>query len=470
MLHRHRHRHGRSQSPSLSLRAAVKDKGKIKDNHKKEKTIRTESKRSGYRLGIFPYLFRADTNSTRTNMSSSTSTSTSISTSTPDSRAAQQLTIRENAANSTRPPTAFTADSKLNATAQVWNKDLNSSTTDKSKAILTDSKSSANSTNILKERPELAKSTPFNATNIKSAKAVKVTNTVNDKKDVKAEVQVSWQDKYWNRFTKKPSTSSASASPKPVTSTSSRGGSSASSSSSSSNSKTSPLASSVSQQQVNNRNRTSSSSSNNKKELISTPLVPGKKPSDVLTVEDLESFLMTNGFVKRSELEASQQAMSSAGGAGTGKSKGSANAQTFKPDGTSGSGSVALPQPSVLSYNDLKWGTAVSAGFLGMLVGLSILPNLWFMGTLAGFLYGWDVGKKIPETGTPSNALNNLIVNLGRNLAKTFLTVYDAANAVFFMYKTGELSYAYYKRFSVLDDKFKINAKIDAWNSRFQGK
>jgi hypothetical protein len=49
--------------------------------------------------------------------------------------------------------------------------------------------------------------------------------------------------------------------------------------------------------------------------------------------------------------------------------------------------------------------------------------------------------EKIPDgaPGTPTNALNNLIVNLGRNLAD-FLAVYDAANAMFFMYKTGELS------------------------------
>jgi hypothetical protein len=412
---------------SQSLRAVVKDKTK---DSKKEKAS-TESKRSGYRLGLFPYLYRFDKSKTR-----------KMSSSTPDVTT-QQLTIGENATNSTTSPPAST-DTPINVTAQAG-KDVN---TKESKADLIDKPS--NSTNILGDRPELAKSTSSNATNA-NAKANNAVNTIttSDSKDAKAEAEISWQDKYMNLFykTEKPSTS-ASASPKQVNS--SRG----------SGSKT-PLASVVSQKQV---NRTLS---NKESKEPTSPLVPGKKPSDVLTVEDLESFLLTNGFVKRSELEASQKAMSSANalsGAGAGKSRGS-TAPTFKTDGSSGSG-VALPQPSVLGYKDLKWGTAVSAGFLGMLVGLSILPNLWFMGTLAGFLYGWDVGKKIPD-GSPSNALNNLIVNLGRNLAKSFLAVYDATNAIFFMYKTGELSYAYYKRFSVLDDKFKINAKIDAWNSRF---
>jgi hypothetical protein len=466
MLQRQRNR----LSQSLSLGAVVKDKGITKDD-KNGKTS-TESKRSGgYRLGIFPYLNRFDQNNNTRKMSTTSSTNTfDTMTAQTQTQTQQQFTIGQNDTNSAATPSAV--DTTLNATAQAG-KDLNTTESKAADAGLSFLDKSSNSTNTLGERPELIKATSSNATKAKanatSANAVITAATsITDSKDVKAEAEVSWQDKYFNGFRKqntvftskekpktekprtgKPSTS-ASASPKQVNS--SRG-----------NSKTAPLASSVSPKQV---NRTLSSS----KEPISS-LVPGKKPSDVLTVEDLESFLMTNGFVKRSELEASQKAMSSANAlagtsGGAGKSRGSA-APTFKTDGSSGSG-VALPQPSVLSYKDLKWGTAVSAGFLGMLVGLSILPNLWFMGTLAGFLYGWDIGKKIPDAdGSPSNALNNLIVNLGRNLAKGFLTVYDAAQAIFFMYKTGELSYAYYKRFSVLDDKFKINAKIDAWNSRF---
>jgi hypothetical protein len=428
---------------SQSLGAVVKDK--TKDSSKEGKTA-TESRRLGYRLGIFPYLYRADQNNITSKMSFSDA-------STPDTVMAPtqtQLTIGERATNSATTTPATSADTMINATAQAG-EDLNTTESKTDDAGLSLMDKSFNSANIVVERPELAKSTSSNAT---KANVVNTATTSRDSKDIKAEAKLSWRDKYLNRFGYPKAvvrSKDASASPEEVNGR--RG-----------KSKTSPLVFSVSQKQV---NRTLSSSSSKESKETTSPLVPGKKSTDVLTVEDLESFLMTNGFVKRSELEASQKAMSSANAlADAARSRGSAAAaQTFKTDGSSGSG-VALPQLSVLSYKDMKWGTAVSAGFLGMLVGLSILPNLWFMGTLAGFLYGWDVGKKIPD-GSPSNALNNLIVNLGRNLAKGFLTVYDATNAIFFMYKTGELSYAYYKRFSVLDDKFKINSKIDAWNARF---
>jgi hypothetical protein len=428
---------------SQSLGAVVKDK--TKDSSKEGKTA-TESRRLGYRLGIFPYLYRADQNNITSKMSFSDA-------STPDTVMAPtqtQLTIGERATNSATTTPATSADTMINATAQAG-EDLNTKKSKTDDAGLSLMDKSFNSANIVVERPELAKSTSSNAT---KANVVNTATTSRDSKDIKAEAKLSWRDKYLNRFGYPKAvvrSKDASASPEEVNGRRGR-------------SKTSPLVFSVSQKQV---NRTLSSSSSKESKETTSPLVPGKKSTDVLTVEDLESFLMTNGFVKRSELEASQKAMSSANAlADAARSRGSAAAaQTFKTDGSSGSG-VALPQLSVLSYKDMKWGTAVSAGFLGMLVGLSILPNLWFMGTLAGFLYGWDVGKKIPD-GSPSNALNNLIVNLGRNLAKGFLTVYDATNAIFFMYKTGELSYAYYKRFSVLDDKFKINSKIDAWNARF---
>jgi hypothetical protein len=488
---------------SQSLGAVVKDKDKTKENNsninsKKAKTSSTKSKRSGgYRLslGIFPFLNRFDRNSKTKKTSTSTSTPDTMTTPIPTQQQQQLVTIGENATNSTATTTyAASTDAMINAMAQAG-KDLylNLNTTEsksKSKAAadaglsLTDK--SSKSTNVVGERPELAKSTSSNATKAKASKSNAVntstniaTSSISDSKDVKVEAEISWQDKYWNhRWFGYPKAAVVTSKEKPKTTTEKKPSTSASTfpkqvKSSRGNSMTTPLASSVVSPKQVDRTVGSSSSSKESKEPSSS-LLPEKKQSDVLTVQDLESFLLTNGFVKRSELEASQKAMSSANalaagtsvGGGGGKSRGSVAAPTFKTDGSSGSTGVALPQPSVLGYKDLKWGTAASAGFLGMLVGLSILPNLWFMGTLAGFLYGWDVGKKIPD-GSPSNALNNLIVTLGRNLAKGFLAVYDAANAIFFMYKTGELSYAYYKRFSVLDDKFKINSKIDAWNARF---
>jgi hypothetical protein len=432
-IHTSTHRHCLSrQSPllslSLSLRAGVKDKSKTKD---KDKT------KSGYRLGVVPYLYRVDKSNTGKTRNKVTPNPTTLSKSSSSSTS----TIGENA-------TINSTTTTLNATAQAGKEGM---LTEQS----FDFSNSTASTSMV-ERPELTTSTssPFNATN----------TTSDSSKDVKAEAEISWQNKYWNPFrnpkavvkTEKPSTSASSVSPKQVNSSSSiiRGSSKA------------LLTSSVSPKQG---NKTRSDKEISKE--VTPSLLAGKKPTDVLTVEELESFLMTNGFVKRTEMEASQKAMSASANAalagGVGKSKGGSAAPTFKTDGTAGSSGVALPQPSVLSYRNLKWGTAVSAGFLGMLVGLSILPNLWFMGTLIGFLYGWEIGKKIPDGSPNSNALNNILVNLGRNLAKSCLTVYDATNAIFFMYKTGELSYAYYKQFSVLDDRFKIQSKMDAWNARF---
>lgn len=38
---------------------------------------------------------------------------------------------------------------------------------------------------------------------------------------------------------------------------------------------------------------------------------------------------------------------------------------------------------------------------------------------------------------------------------------------LFFMYKTGQLSYDMYKRYALLDERFRIQDKIDAWNAVF---
>ena len=35
------------------------------------------------------------------------------------------------------------------------------------------------------------------------------------------------------------------------------------------------------------------------------------------------------------------------------------------------------------------------------------------------------------------------------------------------MYKTGQLSYEYYKHYSALDNRFAIQQKVDSWNARF---
>jgi len=36
------------------------------------------------------------------------------------------------------------------------------------------------------------------------------------------------------------------------------------------------------------------------------------------------------------------------------------------------------------------------------------------------------------------------------------------------MYKTGQLSYAYFKQYERLDQRFRVQEKMDAWNTKFQ--
>ena len=223
---------------------------------------------------------------------------------------------------------------------------------------------------------------------------------------------------------------------------------------------------SVSKRQGNNVT-SSSLSSSTKDALPQTLNLTERKPTDVLTVQDLQSILAAGEFVRRSELEMPPAALENIlDGVGKPVSPRPTTAIATRPTKTASG--VAFPQPSVLRYEDVRWGAAVSAGFLGMLLGLSVSPALWLMGSLAGGFYGWETAKRLSLADqAPLNALNNLIIRMGRKLAKSVLLFYDAVNAIFFMYKTGQLSMEYYKRYAVLDKRFEIQTKVDAWNARF---
>ena len=58
---------------------------------------------------------------------------------------------------------------------------------------------------------------------------------------------------------------------------------------------------------------------------------------------------------------------------------------------TSSSEQVAFPQPSILSELDIQRGTAAAGGLLGMLIGTTILPNLWLAGMTFGFYFGYEM-------------------------------------------------------------------------------
>lgn len=187
---------------------------------------------------------------------------------------------------------------------------------------------------------------------------------------------------------------------------------------------------------------------------IADSILANKNPNDVLTVADLEAILQDRGYVRESQQQPTQR----------GSSKGKTTSSTRK------SSSVAFPQQSVLSYKDLTVGSTVAAGFLGMLLGITIFPNLWLIGMVLGSLYGYEISKDY-QTKPPTFPLARLIVGMGRKLAKVYLKCYDTMYGIWFMYKTGQLSYEYYKRYSKLDDRFGLSEKMDAWNARFiQGK
>lgn len=177
-------------------------------------------------------------------------------------------------------------------------------------------------------------------------------------------------------------------------------------------------------------------------------LLSNKRGDELLTVADLEEILSAGGYVRESDL----------------LSGGSPSNHNVR---LKNSGSVAIPQVSVLSYRGLTIGSTVASGLLGMILSITILPNLWLVGILLGSLYGYQVSKDYKDKPPTTDVFSRIVVGMGRRLAKAYLVVYDFFHGIWFMYKTGQLSYEYYKQYSKLDDRFGIGEKIDAWNARF---
>lgn len=221
------------------------------------------------------------------------------------------------------------------------------------------------------------------------------------------------------------------------------------------------------------------------------------KPDDALTVADLQAILWDNRHrwlqqqqfydSKPGTTENSWSANPGALGRGS-RSTAPATAanrvrgqQQMSPNPTShrgGRGGVAFPQPHTLSSRYVQWGCTTFASMIGTLLAVSVMPNLWLMGAMAGAGVGYDTAQRrhfIKAKGKINdedmNAAQLFILSTGRYLARLFLKAWDACSALFFMYKTGQLSYEYYKQYSALDQRFAIQKKVDAWNARFvQGK
>jgi hypothetical protein len=210
-----------------------------------------------------------------------------------------------------------------------------------------------------------------------------------------------------------------------------------------------------------------------------------KKATDPLTLHDLENILLTKRFVREADLQYHLTSQPPSilpsrigGGGASGRSATSQKSGTAADSSSSSAGKrIAFPQPALLNDRTFQWSCTIASGALCMLVATSVVPNLWLMGALVGGLYGNEVSKRQHvdeegEDGGGSDAvergpLENLALYLGRRLALAYLKVYDTFNAAFFMWKTGQLSYEYYKTYSSLDERFAIQRKIDAWNAFF---
>ncbi|GMI04577.1 hypothetical protein TrRE_jg3784, partial [Triparma retinervis] len=139
---------------------------------------------------------------------------------------------------------------------------------------------------------------------------------------------------------------------------------------------------------------------------------------------------------------------------------------------------VAFPQPvdltpSILTNSCMIMTALVMAVFLS-----SIAPNLWLVGGGVGALYGNEVAdgynkvQQLPleerRAAKPASVVGKFIVKMGKKLASYYIFVTEFVNSIWFMYKTGQLSYAYFKQYERLDERFRVQEKMDAWNAKFQ--
>ena len=70
----------------------------------------------------------------------------------------------------------------------------------------------------------------------------------------------------------------------------------------------------------------------------------------------------------------------------------------------------------------------------------------------------------------PPNPLPHdvVLLRLAMKLASLVAWFKDNCNNIWFIWKTGQLSYEYSKKYALLDERYKITSKVDAWNNRFK--
>jgi len=202
------------------------------------------------------------------------------------------------------------------------------------------------------------------------------------------------------------------------------------------------------------------------KSSTSSSLFSSMDPNSIITVADLEKIL-NNNYVKVNDLKDFTATSSQKPSARV-----SSKRESFQSDeiSTNQVGGIGIPQLSVLSTKEIKTASQFTTGILGLIVGTTLSPSLWLIGFLLGAFYGNKIATA--DNGNPTNIpFSSIILILSKQIAKYTLLLWDAIQGIWFMYKTGQLSYQYYKTYSSLDSKLKIQQKVDAWNARFiQGK
>lgn len=225
----------------------------------------------------------------------------------------------------------------------------------------------------------------------------------------------------------------------------------------------------------------------------------------LLTMEDLQQYLRKNEFVTKKELTSSldtlistrKQSIAFEEGVFTRKKSSPISSAITGGDSSStrstssyvpSKGNVGFPQQSDLTDAVFVRCTAFTTGLIALLISRTIAANLWLLGLIVGLTYGNQVathdikqrslsmisaeGASITTTSSSSSRgdgiTSKFILTCGKRFGRAILTTYDAINVLWYMYKTGKLSYAYYKQYEVLDSRFQITDKIDAWNLRFQ--
>merc|ERR1711920_725825 len=102
----------------------------------------------------------------------------------------------------------------------------------------------------------------------------------------------------------------------------------------------------------------------------------------------------------------------------------------------------------ILTIRNKQIGSIICSSFFGIILGLSISPNLWLIGSIIGGWYGQTIVKQQQHqlenddviNSSSSFPLSNIILASGASLSKAYLKCVDSYQTIFFMYKTGQLS------------------------------